>query len=49
MRVICNGRADAETYINLSFYARKGYTRRGRVKNGISRAVGSLKLLPLLL
>lgn len=45
MRVICDGRADAETYTNLCFCVRKGYTRRGRVKNGISRAVGSLKLL----
>src|ERR1700757_5215669 len=46
MRVTCNGRADAGTYTNLCFYARKGYTRRGRVKNGISRALSSLKLLP---
>jgi len=29
-----------------AFYARKGHTRRGRVKNGISRVIGSLKLLP---
>jgi hypothetical protein len=46
MRVICDGRAYAETYTNLCFCVRKGYARRGRMKNGISRAVGSLKLLP---
>ena len=49
MRVIYDGRAYAETYTNLCFCVRKGYTRRGTVKNGISRAIGFTEVVTLLL